>query len=261
VKTVANAVATMFDRLHSQENLGRPAEDAEEVPRRQLLAGGGSLAATGLQLSLQQNRGAALSVEPEREQVLSWFTAESSVDRAAKLWDSSTLHRPVMDKTRAFTVHRPWFGCCSGGQIPEMHRATAQDAFGLRQRVTAVYGPPKWSTIAAIRLACWQLPTQSKKPVQFMTDLCYPLLRWAVGREGMTFVPCPTDGAQTFVDANLDEHMEMQHDAFLQPGRHEEAKYCAPNSIAWLCLCMSCKQSVQPGGLLPMPQTSLTHGG
>ena len=29
VKTVANAVATMFDRLHIQENLGRPAEDAE----------------------------------------------------------------------------------------------------------------------------------------------------------------------------------------------------------------------------------------
>lgn len=129
VKTVANAVATMFDWLHIQENSGRPAEDAEEVPRRQLLAGGGSLAATGLQMSLQQNRGAALSVEPEIEQVLSWF-AESSIDRAApaKLWDSSTWHRPVMDKTRACTVHRPWFGCCSGGHIPEMRRATAQDS-------------------------------------------------------------------------------------------------------------------------------------
>jgi hypothetical protein len=227
VKTVANAVATMFDWLHIQENSARPAEDSEEVPRRQLLAGGGSLAATGLQMSLQQNRGAALSVEPEIEQVLSWFTAESSIDRAApaKLWDSSTWHRPVMDKTRAFTVQRPWFGCCSGGYIPEMHRATAQDAFGLRQRVTAVYGPPKWSTIAAIRLACSTLPTPSKKPAQFIAGLCYPLLRWAVGREGMTFVPCPTDGAQTFVDANFDEHMEMQHDAFRQLGRHEEAKY------------------------------------
>lgn len=81
----------------------------------------------------------------------------------------------------------------------------------------------------------------------------------------MTFVPCPTDGAQTLVDANFDEHMEMQHDAFLQPGRHEEAKYHGKLRAKFirmaLSLSMSCKQSVRPGGLLPMPQTSLTHGG
>ena len=41
----------------------------------------------------------------------------------------------------------------------------------------------------------------------------------------MTFIPCPGDGAQALVDENFDEHMAMQQDAFLQPGRHEEAKY------------------------------------
>ena len=227
VQTIATAVSTMFEWLHAQENAEHLAGRGDEAPRRQLLAGGGSLAATGLQMSLQQNRGAALSVEPEIEQVLSWFTAESSIDRAApaKLWDGSDWHRPVMDKTRAFTVHRPWFGCCSGGHIPEMHRATVQDVFGLRQRVTAVYGAPKWSTIAAIRGACSKLPTADKKPAQFIAGLCYPLLRWAVSREGVTFIPCPSDGAQALVDANFDEHMAMQQDAFLQPGRHEEAKY------------------------------------
>eukprot|EP00438_Fugacium_kawagutii_P019107 Skav234735 [mRNA] locus=scaffold634:893499:894472:- [translate_table: standard] len=60
-------------------------------------------AAAGLQMTLQQNRGAALSVEPKIEQVVSWFTAERSIDRAApaKLWDGSAWHRTVMDKTRA----------------------------------------------------------------------------------------------------------------------------------------------------------------
>lgn len=227
VQAIATSVATMFDWLYAYENNRDLAAQREEAPRRQLLAGGGSLAATGLQMSLQQNRGAALSVEPEIEQVLSWFTAESSIDRAApaKLWDGSDWHRPVMDKTRAFTVHKPWFGCCSGGHIPEMHKATLQDVFGLRQRVTAVYGAPKWSTIAEVRSACAKLPTQSHKPAQFMAGLCYPLLRWAVGRDGMTFIPCPGDGAQALVDENFDEHMAMQQDAFLQPGRHEEAKY------------------------------------
>ena len=57
----------------------------------------------GLQMSLKQNRSAALSVEPEIDQVLAWFTVDSSMDRGApaKLWDGSTSHRPVMDKTRA----------------------------------------------------------------------------------------------------------------------------------------------------------------
>ena len=67
---------------------------------------GGSLAASGLQMSLKQNRSAALSVEPEIDQVLAWFTVDSSIDRGApaKLWDGSTWHRPVMEKTRAFTI-------------------------------------------------------------------------------------------------------------------------------------------------------------
>ena len=98
VQAIATSVATMFDWLYAYENNRDLAAQREEAPRRQLLAGGGSLAATGLQMSLQQNRGAALSVEPEIEQVLSWFTAESSIDRAvpAKLWDGQNprLHRP-----------------------------------------------------------------------------------------------------------------------------------------------------------------------
>ena len=117
----------MFDWLHVAENVGRDEETGEEAPRRQLLAGGGSLAATGLQMSLSQNRGAALSVEPGIDQVLAWFTAESSIDRAAraKLSDGSDWHRPVMDKTHAFTVPKPWFGCFSVGHVPEMHTQLA----------------------------------------------------------------------------------------------------------------------------------------
>ena len=131
-----HAVASLFERLHEDENAAHDADKREESPLRQLLAGGCSLAATGLRMSLTQNRGAALSVEPEIDHVLSCFTAESSIDRAApaKLWDGSDWHRPVMDKTRALTVHKPWFGCFScfsGGHIPEMHKATVQGVFGL----------------------------------------------------------------------------------------------------------------------------------
>ena len=129
VHAVASAVQMMFDRLHAEERAKARAmaednaEPPEDPPKRQLLAGGGSLAATGLQMSLRQNRSAALSVEPEIDQVLAWFTVDSSIDRGApaKLWDGSTWHRPVMDKTRAFTVPHPWFGCFSAGHIPEMH--------------------------------------------------------------------------------------------------------------------------------------------
>ena len=63
-------------------------EKPEAPPRRELLAGGGSLAPTGLQMSLSQNRSAAVCVEPEIDQLLAWFTAESSINSGApaKLW-------------------------------------------------------------------------------------------------------------------------------------------------------------------------------
>ena len=43
--------------------------EKEPLPRRQIVAGGGSLAATGLQMSQKQNRGAAVVVEPELDLV------------------------------------------------------------------------------------------------------------------------------------------------------------------------------------------------
>ena len=54
VQAIATSVATMFDWLYAYENNRDLAAQREEAPRRQLLAGGGSLAATGLQMSLQQ---------------------------------------------------------------------------------------------------------------------------------------------------------------------------------------------------------------
>ena len=110
------------------------------------------------------------------------------------------------------------------GQDPclQMRKSTLQDVFGLRQRITGVFGHPQWSTIAQIRAACARLPTEAHT----MAGLCYPLLRWSVGRNGATFKPWdPDDGAQQRVDANFDEHVAMQRDAFSQPGRHDEAKY------------------------------------
>lgn len=108
-------------RQEADERIAQGLDGEHTVPpRRQCLAGGGSLAATGrvrggfcpgclamhacvfhvdaelfayvfasflachvavtgLQMSLQQNRGAAISVEPEVEQVFHWFAARSPV--------------------------------------------------------------------------------------------------------------------------------------------------------------------------------------
>lgn len=161
--------------------------DYEEPPRRQCLAGGGSLAATGeaaatsfqsvfscsvvpgLQMSQAQNRGAAISVEPEVEQVFHWFAAgslvqslrgmsvcmgvygpasspvhslqaENCVDKGAagKLWDSSPWHRPVMEKTRAFTIERAWYSILAAGHVPEVFDATRKDTFSLSHRFAVV---------------------------------------------------------------------------------------------------------------------------
>ena len=110
VQAVATAVDSMVERLRQEAESEE--REREAAPRRQL-------AATGLQMSLVQNRSAALSVEPEMDPVLSWFTADSSI-------------------------------------------------------VTGVYGPPQWSSIAAIRAACAKLPTATQKPAQFVAGLCYP---------------------------------------------------------------------------------------
>ena len=188
----------------------------------------GSLAATGLQMSLQQNRGACLSVEPELEQVLSWFTADSTMDRAApsKLWDGVTWHRPVMDKSRAFTVEDPWYGFLCGGHVIDLYKAMQADSFGLRQRVTACFGPPTWMELDDIRQACAALPTASQKPEDYVAGLLFPLLRWSVkDTAGSVYTPCADDGAAGLVDGNFNAHVSMQKETFLKPGCHEEAKY------------------------------------
>jgi hypothetical protein len=177
-------------------------------------------------MSLQQNRGACLSVEPELSQVLSWFSADSTIDGAApaKLWDGVTWHRPVMDKTRAFTVCEPWWGFLCGAHVMDLYRATLADHFGLRQRVTACYGPPPWMTLQQIRNACALLPTASHKPEDYVAGLIFPLLRRSVKvGVGTVYSPCPDDGAGDLVDKNFDAHVSMQKDVFLKPGLHEES--------------------------------------
>ena len=99
IKIEAAAIEQLFDRLwkfekrvarelHQQtrdqalrDNAAAEVEPFREPGKRQLLAGGGSLGATGLQMSVSQNRSAALSAEPELEQVLNWFAADSSFDK------------------------------------------------------------------------------------------------------------------------------------------------------------------------------------
>ena len=233
---VSEALRLMFARQWKDElaqhdevvaALPENAEEPPAPPRRQLLAGGGSLAATGLQMSLAPNRSAALCVEPEVDQLLAWFTAEASIDRAApaKLWDGATWLRPVMDKSRAFEVVNPWFGVLCGGHVPEVFRATQRDTFGLRQRVTAVFGHPLWLSISDIRAACNQLPVPSRKPEDFLAGLCFPALRWSVKRQGMVFKPSEADGACELADRQFNQHMECQREAFLEYGRQDEAKY------------------------------------
>ena len=78
------------------------------------------------------------------------------MDKAAagKLWDGITWHRPVMDKTRAFTINKPWYGILAGAHIPELFHATLQGHFGLRERLTACFELPTFLTIQTIRNSC-----------------------------------------------------------------------------------------------------------
>ena len=128
IRLMPDTVSLLFEWLHQAEIHDARAEastqraDAEAAvelpPRRQLVAGGGSVAATGMQMSLTQNRDAALCAEREFVQLLAWFKAESGMDSGivAKSWGNVTWDRPVIDKNRAFTVQRPWLGIhCRGG--------------------------------------------------------------------------------------------------------------------------------------------------
>ena len=202
----------------------------DHPPRRQILAGGGSAAATGMQMSCRQNRSAALSAEPEVDQILSWFSAEGGIDSGvvAKLWDGLTWHRPVMEKRRAFEVEDPWWGFIAGGYVPELHKATLNDHFGLRQRITVCYGEPPWrpSTLASIRAACTALPVSTGKPHMFVAHLLWPLFRSSIVDGPIVRKPPDGEGGSfNVVERNFDAHCDMQEEAFLKPGRHDEAKH------------------------------------
>ena len=133
IKMAAEAVQLLLTWVHEKEikRAKREVAEGEEPvlpPRRQLLAGGGSIGATGAQMSLKQNRSAALCAEPELVQLISWFTSEGGIDSGAvaKFWDSITLDRPVMDKSKAYTVVHPWLGILAAGHLNETYRCTVK---------------------------------------------------------------------------------------------------------------------------------------
>ena len=239
IGVVTKGINKLLEKLHRHESdAARSAWDAlpegerpekyERPPRRQVLAGGGSLAANGIQASQGQNRDAILSAECEIEGVLSWFSNEMGVDKGApgKLWDGEVWHRPAMDKSRAFSVLSPWFGIIAGGHVPEMFKATQADSFGLRERLTVSFAEPQWKTMRELRAACAKLPVESQRPQDFVASLFFPVAAWSVGRKRPdVFKPSTDDGAQTMMDEKFDAHMDMQKQCFLQPGQHERAKY------------------------------------
>ena len=157
-----------------------------EVEERQLLAGGGSVAACGLQMSAERNRSAALSIEPEIDVFLSWIQQETTVDAAVagKLWDGVTWHRPVMNGSNAFTVPDCFFSMCNAGHVPDLYDQLLHgDAFGLRQRLTVLFAWPTFdddNLLNRIKRGCAALPVPSKDPSDFIAALLFPLMNWSL---------------------------------------------------------------------------------
>lgn len=237
ISLVTNSLNKLMKMMHAYETNTAEAAYAqlpdadrppyEEPPRRQVLAGGASMAANGQIMSCRQNRGAALAAECEVEGVFSWFQNEMGVDKAVpgKLWDGNVWHRPVMDKSRAFTVESPWFGFIAGAHIPEVFKATLNDAFGLRERLTVSFEEPIWLSIREIREACARLATATGKPKDFVAGLLLPLFKWSASREGgQDFKASEEDGARELADVKFDGHMDLQRQSFLKPGQHQQSK-------------------------------------
>ena len=69
-----------------------------------------------MQMSKAENRDAAIAAECEIEQILCWFSCDSGIDKGVpgKLWDGDVWHRPVMDKSKAYSVMKPFFGFLCG---------------------------------------------------------------------------------------------------------------------------------------------------
>ena len=196
---------------------------AVEPHYRDILAGGGSLAGTGVQMSKEANRGAALLAEPELDCVLQWFTNETSVDASApaKLWDGRVWARPVLDKMRAFLIPSPWFSIFSAGHVPELCKATLTDKLGLRQRLTVDFPEPRWLTIAEIRTACEKLPVPGHGPDDYLAALLYPALKNSVACGGRMYTADTEDGASKLIDDKFDSHMSLQKDNWLKAGKQD----------------------------------------
>ena len=232
IKLVVETVQLLMSWLAEleEQQAKRETAEGEEVvypPRRQLLAGGGSLAATGMQMSQHQNRSAALCAEPEIGQLLQWFSCDSGIDASAvaKLWDGTAWDRPVMDRSKAFTICNPWLSTITGAHIPDTVKVTKKDVFGMRKRVTALFGEPLWLTMAETRENCSQLPIASRIPAEFLAALLFPLLLWSAKHKELVYTASDLDGAREHSDRNFDNHLAMQKEAFLRPGQHSAAKY------------------------------------
>ena len=89
----------------------------------------------------------------------------------------------MINITRAFSVASPFFGFLAGGHIAELAAALRDDAFGLRERLTVVYGEPYWQKLADIQEACTALPCESHKPEDFIAQLLYHLLSYTIQKE------------------------------------------------------------------------------
>lgn len=135
-----------------------------------------------------------------------------------------------MDKTRAFTIDRPWYSILAAGHVPEVFNATCRDAFGLRGRLTICVPHPKFQTLEEVVAACNELCVPSHTPADFLAALLYPVLEdslkhaegdmlmflpcvdFAFGffccrsmfSQGRDFKPHPDDGAFAAVQQNFD---------------------------------------------------------
>ena len=233
IKVFHRALGTIMHRMEQCETaIGHAnGQNAKfKAKKRTIVAGGGSVAATGLQMASEENRSAAVSVEPEIDVFLGWLQQEVGIDKgvAGKLWDASTWHRPVMNGAKAFTVEHMFFSICNAGHIPEIYEALqGGDAFGLRQRLTVLAPRPTFQKAAFIRAACAALPVPSHKPEEFVASLLFPLMFWSVvvKRDCATcFVPCEADGALALIDGKFDFRTQKQGECYSVDGLHEDCK-------------------------------------
>ena len=79
--------------------------------------------------------------------------------------------------------------------------------------------------MAQIRANCKKLPIESHKPAYFLAALMYPLFLWSLKHAKLEYTAEENDGALAKADENFDGHVALQKEAFLQPGKHDDARY------------------------------------